>query len=103
MHKRLFFMLKRDKRGMEMAFSTLVIIILSVLILASIIFMFTSGSSKFKDVISLFSSKSNVDSVVDNCNSLVDTNQKYEYCCSSKVLSLLLELNLNFLVLMLLT
>lgn len=81
-------MLKMDKKGMEMAFTTLVVIILAVIILAMVVFIFTSGSAKFKDLISVFSSKSNVDAVVDNCNSLVDTNQKYEYCCATKSIKL---------------
>lgn len=81
-------MLQRDKKGMEMAISTLIIIILAVIILVSVIFIFTSGSGKFKDLISVFSSKSNVDSVVDNCNNLADTNQKYEYCCAPKNIKL---------------
>ena len=99
MRKLSFFMIKEDKKGMEMAFTTLVVIILAVIILGSIIFIFTNGSAKFKDLISVFSSKSNVDSVVDNCNSLADTNQRYEYCCSSKTIKLAsgikLELSCN--------
>jgi hypothetical protein len=78
----------KNKRGMEMAFGTVVTIVLALLLLAFLIVFFTGNFSNFKDKIGGFFSSSNVDDVVSNCNSLVLRESKYEYCCTNKTVKL---------------
>lgn len=77
-------MKRRDKRGLEIAFSTIVVIIISLLVLIAIFIMFTNGSGKFKEAISSFMSSSNVDDVVKGCNNLALSEYSYDFCCMNK-------------------
>jgi len=92
----------RNKRGMEMTFATLVIIVLSIILLALLITFLTGNFSKFKDKLDTFWSSSNVDMVVENCNNLVMQSSDYEYCCVNKTVKLSskqkFEASCNFLV-----
>jgi len=85
-------MLKEEKglgkKGMELTFSAMVVIVLSILLLVAVLFMFTKASGNFKDAIANFFSSSNVDSIVDTCNRQVETLQSYEYCCVKKEVKL---------------
>ena len=79
---------KSDKRGLEMAISTIILIILAVILLIAIIFLFSKASLGFKDKISIYFTSSNVDSVIENCNSLAGQEMNYEYCCINKTIKL---------------
>ena len=82
-------MLKRgDKKGLEMAISSIILIILGLLVLIAIVFIFNRSAGSFADKINTFLNPSNVDSVVDNCNSLVVQENSYEYCCVKKTVRL---------------
>ena len=81
-------MKKRDKKGIEIAFSTVIVIILAILILTSLLFIFYKTSNKFKDTIDTYFFSSNVDSVIENCNNLALMNSQYEYCCVEKTIKL---------------
>ncbi len=70
-----------NKKGVELAVRTLVIIVLSVLILIALIVVFTNQSEFFVDFLNNLVGKTNVDSLVTSCNSLVTQNSVYEYCC----------------------
>ena len=72
------------KRGFEMIWSTWVVMILAIMLVIFIIAFFTSSSSNFLDNIKNYFSKTNVDSVVRGCNILVDSGNKYDFCCSKK-------------------
>jgi len=75
---------KMDKKGLELAINTIVILILAVLILAALILFFTGSFTTFYEKIKGYSSYSNVDNVVNGCNILVDTNGQHSYCCEKK-------------------
>jgi len=89
-------MIKReDKRGLEMVISTVILIILGVVILIAVIFLFTRSSTSFGDKINSFLGFSNVDSIIGNCNNLVNQESKYEYCCVRKTVKLSLKESLD--------
>lgn len=72
------------KRGFEMIWSTWVIMIIAVVLLIFILTFFAFSSGSFVNSIQGFFSKTNVDSVVKGCNILVDSGNKYEFCCDKK-------------------
>jgi hypothetical protein len=76
------------KKGVELVFGTVVIIILSLIVLAGLVLFFLKVSGKFNDATSPFFSNSNVDSFVKGCNILVQSNSKFEYCCEKKEVKL---------------
>ena len=71
------------KRGLEMAISTIILIVLGVLILIGLIYLlnnqfgFFSGSLKNVQT-------SDVDSIVNVCNGLVSSQATYSFCCEKK-------------------
>jgi len=71
----------KDKKGLEIAIGTLVVIILAVLVLAFLIFGFTMGFGNIRDkLFPFFSSKVNVDDVVRSCELACTSQSKYDYC-----------------------
>lgn len=58
----------KSKRGLEMAISTLIVIILSIMVLIALVFVFSKSTGGFKDRVFGFFSNSNVDDVVRQCN-----------------------------------
>ncbi len=75
---------KMNTKGLEMAWSTIVAMILAILLLAILIIFITMGSGKFGDYFKSFFGYSNVDSVVNSCNLLVQSNSQYGFCCEKK-------------------
>ncbi|MBR9704366.1 hypothetical protein GOV12_03065 [Candidatus Pacearchaeota archaeon] len=73
-----------DRKGIELVFSTWVIIVLSVLVLVLLVLFFSNSTGSFFDNIKNYFSKTNVDSVVRGCNILIDSGFSYEFCCESK-------------------
>lgn len=71
----------KNKRGMEMLWSTVVYIVLALALLAVLILILVMYSGSFVDGIKNYFSKSNVDSTVRACNNFVLGNEKYEFCC----------------------
>lgn len=78
----------KGKRGIELTFTAMIVIVLSILLLVSILFMFTKSSASFKEAISGFFSSSNVDSAVKACNINAESGQNYEFCCVQKEVKL---------------
>ncbi len=76
-----------DKRGFELVWSSVVIIILSLMVLLFLVLLFTNTGKNFMNTIRGYGSNSNVDDVVKGCNLLVDTNANYEFCCGKKTVS----------------
>lgn len=74
-----------NKKGLELAINTIVILVLAMFFLVAIIFFFTGSFSNFTDKIKGISGDTNVDSVVKGCNILVDTDSRYGYCCEKKL------------------
>ncbi len=74
----------KNKRGLEIAINTVIILVLSILVLAFLILFFSEAGKSFIEKIRGYDSYSNVDSAIDNCNLYVDTDAKYNYCCEKK-------------------
>jgi hypothetical protein len=74
----------KTKRGLEMLWSTWVIMILAALLLIFLVLFFTSSSGNFMDNLKGYFSKTNVDSVVKGCNILSQSGNNYEFCCGKK-------------------
>lgn len=70
-----------NKKGIEMAVSTLIIIVLSVLVLIALVIILNRQTGFFSDILNNIQGKSNVDSLVTACNSLVTRQAGYDYCC----------------------
>jgi hypothetical protein len=70
-----------NKRGFELAISTLVVIIIGALVLGVLIYGFTYGWENFWNTITAFSGgKDNVQSVINACEISCSAENKYDYC-----------------------
>jgi hypothetical protein len=78
----------KGKRGIELAFNTIILIVLGIIVLVAIVLLFNRTSGSFGDKIAGVFSSSNVDAVVSQCNTLVGQEQKYEFCCVQKIVKL---------------
>ncbi len=76
-----------DKRGFELIWSTVVVIILALMLLLFSVLFFTNAGKSFLDNIRGYTSNSNVDSVIKGCNILADSGSDYEFCCGKKTVS----------------
>lgn len=74
-----------NKRGFELAISTLVIIVLAILVLIALILAFTVGWGKFLDTIRGYGG-SDIDNLNKLCKTQCDFENKYSYCCEEKSL-----------------
>lgn len=83
------------KRGFEMIWSTWVAMILAIMLVIFILAFFTKGSGNFSDNIKNYFSKTNVDFVVKGCNILVDSGNRYDFCCDKKDVKYLDEKNIK--------
>lgn len=83
----------KNKKAIELIWSTWVIIILSILILLFLIVFFTTSSASFTNNIKSYFSKTNIDSVVKACNILVQTESNYDFCCDKKKVIYLIDNN----------
>ncbi|MFA6023017.1 MAG: hypothetical protein WC781_02940 [Candidatus Pacearchaeota archaeon] len=77
-----------NKKGLELAFNVIVIMVLALLLLAGLIYFFMTSSSGFFSEIKNYFSESNVDGIIDSCNNLVAVNSAYEFCCVNKEVKL---------------
>lgn len=75
---------RMDKKGFEMIWSTIVLIILALTLLVMIILFFTTSSGSFNDRIKSYFSYSNVDSVIEGCNFFSSSDNSYSFCCEKK-------------------
>jgi len=78
-----------EKGGMEMLWSTWVIMIIAMVLFVFLLTFFAMGSGNFLQNVKSFFSKVNVDSVVKGCNILVDSGNKYDFCCDNKTVKYL--------------
>jgi hypothetical protein len=74
----------KNKKGMELMVETYVVIILALLVAVVLIIIWDIQTGKFTSYIKEIMGKSNVDSSVAACNSLVARQATYEYCCSAR-------------------
>ena len=73
-----------DKRGFELAIGTVVLMILGVTVLIFLTGFFILGSEDFMSKIRGYFSYSNIDSVQQSCEILINSGQKSGFCCDSK-------------------
>jgi hypothetical protein len=85
----------KNKRGLEMIWSTWVIMVLAALLLIFLVLFFTSSSGSFMNNLKGYFSKTNVDSVVKGCNILTDSGNNYEFCCGKKEVTYLVDKNVK--------
>ncbi|MEK6872995.1 MAG: hypothetical protein AABW90_03205 [Nanoarchaeota archaeon] len=74
-----------NKKGLELAINTIVILVLAIVILLFLVLFFTEAGKDFFKKIRGYSSEVNVDEIITSCNILADTNSVYEFCCGKKV------------------
>jgi len=77
-----------QKKGVQLAVSTIVLIILGILVLIGLIFLLATQTSFFSDVLSNFRSENNIDDVVTSCNLLAGSESLFAYCCEEKIVKL---------------
>ena len=75
----------KDKRGLQLAISTLVVLVLSMLVLIVLITGFTMGWSNFWERLSGFFG-SDVDNVSKLCQTQCDLQSEFSFCCVEKEL-----------------
>ena len=74
----------RDKRGMEMAVTTVIMIVLSIAVLTILVVFFNSQTGFLSKWFKTQQTESNVDSIVSVCDNLVTSESVYAYCCEEK-------------------
>ncbi len=74
----------KNKRGAELAISTLVIIVVAVIVLIVLVVGFTTGWSKLWGNITAFFGGSNVDTVVKACETACLTQSVNTWCTETK-------------------
>ena len=77
----------RDKKGMEMAITTVIMIVLSIAVLTVLVVFFNSQTGFLSKWFKTQSTQSNVDVVVGACDNLVTTEAVFAYCCEDKEVS----------------
>lgn len=73
----------KNKRGFELAISTLVVIILAVLVLIALSLAFTGGFQKFWNIIKGYSG-SEIDAVEKQCQTACDLENAQDFCCRER-------------------
>jgi len=75
----------KDKRGLEMAISTIIILVLAVLVLAGLISILVMGWDNFKDNIGTILG-SETSQARKDCQVQCNLDNSYDYCCQEKVM-----------------
>jgi len=76
-----------EKRGLEMAVTTVIMIVLSIAVLTILIVFLNSQTGFLSKWFKTQSTQSNVDVVVSACDNLVTSESVYAYCCEKKEVS----------------
>ena len=79
-----FFDYFMGKRGLTMVVTMIIMIVLSIAVLTVLMIFLNSQTGFFSRWIGGQTTKSNVDAVIDACDSLVITQSVYAYCCETK-------------------
>ncbi|MBS3080809.1 hypothetical protein J4221_05030 [Candidatus Pacearchaeota archaeon] len=70
-----------NKRGLELAVSTLIAIVLGILVLIALLYGFSIGWENFWNKITGYSGgKDNVQAVIQACTTACDVKNEYDYC-----------------------
>ncbi|MGC9309445.1 MAG: hypothetical protein ACP5D2_01995 [Candidatus Nanoarchaeia archaeon] len=73
-----------DKRGLTLTIEIVLIIILSIAVLATLIYFLNMQTGFFSNWLSDQKQESNVDMMAGRCDNLLKTEQVYSYCCEEK-------------------
>ncbi|GEM_PF-1209035 len=76
--------MRRNKKGMEMALTTVIMIVLSISVLTVLVIFFNAQTGFFSRFFKTQSTESNVDAVISACDSLATSQSTYAYCCEKK-------------------
>ena len=71
----------KNKKGLQLAVSTIIIIILGILVLVGLLFLWNQQTGVFSDFLGNIVGKTNVDAVVVSCNALYNQQSFYDFCC----------------------
>lgn len=74
----------RNKKGLEMAVTTVIMIILSIAVLTILVIFLNSQTGFLSRWFKTQTTASNVDAVVSACDGLVTSQSSYAYCCEKK-------------------
>ena len=77
----------KNKMGVELAVTTVIMIILSIAILTILVIFVNSQTGFLSKYFRTQTTESNVDVVVSACDGLVTTESVYAYCCEKKEVS----------------
>lgn len=72
-----------NKKGLELAISTLILIIIGLLVLIGIAYMLTDGFRKFSNSTNSFLSTSEASSVREACKFACSAQDRFTYCCKN--------------------
>lgn len=72
----------KNTRGQGMSTNTIVLLILGLVLLVALIFGFATGWDAFKKI----ANPTNVDSIVEDCQTACSLSQKYSFCSSERTL-----------------
>ncbi len=75
-----------NKKGFELAISTIIILVLAIIILVALVIGFTIGFQKFWEGIKGVSG-SESDNIAKMCRSQCDLENKNSFCCENKTLN----------------
>jgi len=78
---------KMSKRGFELAISTMVIIILSIVVLIALILIFTGSAGKFWETVKMYFG-SEIDSLKKACDYACQMRNNYDFCCLNRTADL---------------
>lgn len=71
-----------NKRGQELSTTTIILLVLGVIILVVLVIGFSTKWTVFKNLIS----PTNVDNMVEDCNTVCELNSKYSFCSAERLL-----------------
>ena len=74
----------KKKKGMQMAITTVIMIILSIAVLTILIVFLNSQTGFLSKWFRAQTTQSNVAAVISACDGLVTTQSVYAYCCEEK-------------------
>lgn len=77
-------MKRGNKKGLQLAIGTIVMIVLAVFVLIGLLFIWNQQTGIFSDFLKNLAGKTNVDALVTSCNSFAARNSVYEFCCAEK-------------------
>jgi hypothetical protein len=77
----------KSTKGQGMSTNTIILLILGLVILVALIWGFATGWTSFKTI----TNPTNVDSLVEDCQTACGLNQKFSYCSADRTLNVLEE------------